>query len=123
GRPEAGPPLWAGWAPRFLLGGGFILLVLVAAERSHLQGPGYGLALAGTGTAAFAGTLAAPVLARRWRPQALLQLAFLPPGVAALLAGYAPTLPRLLGALAPRATSFQVLKGLTDAVFGRSPWD
>jgi apolipoprotein N-acyltransferase len=64
-----------------------------------------------------------PWLARRWRPQALLPLAFLPPALAALVAGYAPSLAGLLVALAVAAASFQVLKVLTDALVGGATAD
>lgn len=121
--PEVRWPLLAVWAHRLFLGGGFILLVLVADSRYHLQAPGYGLALAVTGVAALAGTLVAPWLARRWQAQALLPVAFLPPAAAALLTGYLPTLPGLLVALAVTAVSFQCLKVLTDALVGRATDD
>jgi apolipoprotein N-acyltransferase len=116
-------PLTAIWAHRALLGAGFVLLVLVADERYHLQTSGYGLALAVTGVAAFTGTILAPWLAGRWRPQALLPVAFLPPAAAAAAVGYAPNLASLLVALAVTAVSFQCLKVLTDALVGRAAPD
>ena len=116
-------PLSAVWTHRFLLGGGFVLLVLVADHRYRLSTSGYGLAIAVTGVAAFAGTLLAPWLAGRWPPQTLLPLAFVPPAVAAVVAGYAPTLAGLLTALAVTAVSFQCLKVLTDALVGRATDD
>jgi apolipoprotein N-acyltransferase len=116
-------PLLAVWTHRFLLGGGFVLLVLVADYRYHLSTSGYGLAIAVTGVAAFAGTLVAPWLAGRWRPQALLPVAFLPPAAAAVVVGYAPTLAGLLVALAVSVVSFQCLKVLTDALVGRATRD
>src|SRR5205823_12215946 len=79
---DIGRPLLAVCAHRFLLGGGFVLLVLVADQRYHLSTSGYGLAIAVTGVAAFVGTLVAPWLAGKWRPQALLPIAFLPPAAA-----------------------------------------
>ncbi len=89
-------PLLAVWTHRLLLGAGFVLLVLVADHRYHLTASGYGLALAITGVSAFVGTLCAPSLVSRWRPQIVLPLAFLPPAAAAIVVGYAPTLPGLL---------------------------
>jgi len=50
-------PLLAVWAHRLLLGAGFVLVVLVADRRYHLEAPSYGLALLVTGVGAFAGTL------------------------------------------------------------------
>ena len=116
-------PLLAVWAHRLLLGAGFVLLVLVADSRYHLQAGGYGLALAVTGVAAFAGTVAAPWLGRRWAPWALLPVAFLPPAVAALLAANEPTVGWLLAALAVAAVSFQILKVLADALVGAATDD
>jgi hypothetical protein len=58
-----------------LLGAGFVVLVLIADSRYRLQISGYGVALAATGLAAFAGTLAAPPLARRYSPGALVPAA------------------------------------------------
>ena len=121
--PDVRRPLLAVWTHRLLLGAGFVLLLLVADSRYHLQAGGYGLALAVTGVAAFAGTVAAPALARRWPPWALLPLAFLPPAVAALLAGYEPTVSWLLAALAVSAVSFQILKVLADALVGAATED
>ncbi len=116
-------PLVAVWTHRLLLGAGFIVLVLVADERYHLQASGYGLALAVTGVAAFLGTVAAPPLARRWSPQRLLPVMFFPPALAAVLAGFEPALSALLASLAVAATSFQCLKVLADALVGRATVD
>ncbi len=116
-------PLLAVWTHRLLLGAGFIVLVLVADERYHLQASGYGLALAVTGVAAFLGTVAAPPLARRRPPQRLLPVMFLPPSIAAFAAGFVPSLAALLAALAVTATSFQCLKVLADALVGRATAD
>ncbi|MGZ4483757.1 MAG: apolipoprotein N-acyltransferase [Nocardioidaceae bacterium] len=118
GRPEIGQPLSAVWLHRLLLGAGFVLLVLVADSRFHLRVSGYGLALAVTGVAAFAGSVAAPACARRWRPVALLPVTFLPPAVAAYAAGTAPNLVVLVAALGVTALSFQLLKVLVDALVG-----
>jgi apolipoprotein N-acyltransferase len=116
-------PLLAVCTHRFLLGGGFVLIVLAADHRYHLSTSGYGLAIAVTGVAAFAGTLIAPWLAGRWPAQALLPVAFLPPAAAAVVVGYAPTLAGLLVALAVTAVCFQCLKVLSDALVGRSAPD
>ncbi len=121
--PAVRRPLLAVWLHRFLLGTGFITLVLVADSGYHLQAAGYGLALAVTGLAAFVGTLAAPLLARRYAPRALLPLAFLPPAAAAVVAGYTPYLPGLLATVAVAAVSFQVLKVLADALVGGASAD
>jgi len=118
GRPEIGRPLSAVWLHRFLLGAGFVVLVLVADSRFHLRISGYGLALASTGVAAFAGSAAAPVCARRWPPTALLAVAFLPPAAAAYVAGTAPGLVVMVAALGVTAFSFQLLKVLVDALVG-----
>ncbi len=117
-RPEIGRPLGAVWLHRLLLGAGFVLVVLVADSRFHMEISGYGLALAATGVAAFAGSAAAPVLARRWPPVALLPAAFIPPAVAAYISGLAPGLGVLVAGLAVTALSFQVLKVLVDALVG-----
>lgn len=121
--PDLRRPLLAVSAHRLLLGGGFVLLVLVADNRYHVSAPGYGLAVAVTGISAFAGTVCAPWLVARWRPDALLPLAFLPPAAAVVVAGYSPTLIGLLAALAATAVSFQCLKVLADALVGRATTD
>ncbi len=111
-------PLLAVWLHRFLLGAGFILLVLIGDHQYHLQVSGYGLALAVTGVASFVGTVIAPTLARSHRPLALLACAFPAAGLAALVGGYWPNLPVLIAGLAVVAVSFQVLKTLVDALVG-----
>ncbi len=116
-------PLGAVWCHRLLLGGGFILLVLIADRRYHLEAPGYGLALAATGIAAVAGSLTAPVLARRHRPEALLPLPFFAAAVAAVVAGYASELWVLVAGVGVTAFAFQVLKVLVDALVGRATDD
>lgn len=116
-------PLAAVWTHRLLLGGGFVLLVLVADHRYHLSTSGYGLAIAITGVAAFVGTVIAPWLAGRWPPGTLLAVAFLPPAAAAAVVGYAPTLAGLLVTVAVTAVSFQCLKVLADALVGRATRD
>lgn len=116
-------PVGAVGLHRFLLGAGFVLLVLVADSQYHLQASGYGLALAVTGVAAFVGTVTAPELGRRYRPEALLPLAFLPPAVAACATAFVPTLGTLLATLAVASVSFQVLKVLSDALLGREAKD
>ncbi len=121
--PDLRRPLGAVWLHRALLGGGFVLLVLVADQRYHLRMSGYGLALAVTGVAAFTGTVLAPWVAGRWRSTALLPLAFVPPAAAAAVVGYGPNLAGLLAAVAVTAVSFQCLKVLVDALVGRAAPD
>jgi apolipoprotein N-acyltransferase len=116
-------PLGAVALHRALLGAGFVLLVLVADQRYHLTASGYGLALAVTGVAAFAGTMLAPWLGGRWRSSTLLAVAFLPPAAATAVAGYGPTLAGLLVAVAITAVSFQCLKVLADALVGHAAPD
>ena len=111
-------PLFAVWLHRFLLGAGFILLVLIGDSRYHLHTSGYGLALAVTGVAAFAGTVVTPALARSHRPRALLAYAFPVAGIAALVGGYWPNLPVLVAGIAVVAAASQVLKTLVDALVG-----
>jgi apolipoprotein N-acyltransferase len=121
--PGIGRPLGAVWLHRLLLGAGFVLLVLVADSRFGLEISGYGLALAVTGAAAFAGSAAAPACARRWPPTALLPVAFLPPAAALYAGGTAPGLAVLVVGLGITAFSFQLLKVLVDALVGRASPD
>ena len=114
--PDIRRPLAAVWAHRFLLGGGFIVLVLVADSRYSLEAPGYGIALAATGVGAVAGTVGAPLLARRFEPVHLLPLAFFVAGGAAVIAGFWANLPALTAALGVTALAFQVLKVSADAL-------
>lgn len=116
--PQIGRPLAAVWAHRLLLGGAFVLMVLVADSRFRLRIAGYGLALGVTGVAAFLGTVAAPVFARRWQPLSMLAVAFVPPAVAAYIGGVSPGLAILVTGLAVTAFSFQLLKVLVDALVG-----
>jgi apolipoprotein N-acyltransferase len=121
--PHIGRPLGAVALHRFLLGAAFVLLVLVADSQFGLEVSGYGLALAVTGVSAFAGSLAAPVCARRWPPLALLPLAFLPPAAALYAGGLAPNLVVLVVGLGITALSFQLLKVLVDALVGGATAD
>lgn len=116
-------PLLTVTAHRLLLGAGFILLVLLSDARYGLEAPGYGIAIAVTGVGAFTGTVLAPVLGERHRPEALLPLPFLAAGLAALLAGYAPVLGVLVPCVGFVALAFQVLKILVDALVGRAARD
>ena len=118
--PDLRRPLLAVWTHRALLGAGFVLLVLVTDERYHFRTSGYALAIAVTGVSAFLGTVTAPWLVGRWRPQALLAAAFLPPAAVAAVVGYASGLPGLLAALAVTAASFQILKVVCDALVGNT---
>ena len=120
---EIRDPLLAVWMHRFLLGAGFILLVLIADRRYHFHTSGYALALAVTGIAAFAGTLVAPVLARSHRPRALLASTFAAAAIAALFGGYWPNLPVLVLGLGIAAFAFQTLKTLVDALVGGAAAD
>jgi apolipoprotein N-acyltransferase len=121
--PQVRNPLVAVWLHRLLLGGGFILLVLVADEQYHFEASGYGLALAVTGVAAFAGTVVAPVLTRRHRSEALLPLSFLLAGMAALVGGADPRLGVLVAGVGVAGFAFQLLKVLVDALVGRAAPD
>jgi apolipoprotein N-acyltransferase len=116
-------PLTAVWLHRTLLGAAFILLVLVADTRYEMEASGYGLALAVTGVAAFAGTTVAPSVARRYRPWALLAPAFPTAGLAPVLGGYWPNLPVLVGGVAVVAIVFQMLKTFVDALVGGASAD
>lgn len=111
-------PLLAVWLHRFLLGAGFILLVLVGDQKYHLHTSGYGLAIAVTGVAAFAGTVITPALARRFQPVAMVPLAFPAAAAAGVIGAFWPTLAVLVAGLALVAVSFQVLKTLVDALVG-----
>ncbi len=111
-------PLLAVAAHRLLLGAGFVVLVLIADARYHLQISGYGVALGATGLAAFAGTLAAPPLARRYSPGVLVPAAFLPAGAAAYVGGLFPSLVVLVCCVSVVAFAFQILKISVDALVG-----
>jgi apolipoprotein N-acyltransferase len=121
--PDLRRPLAAVSLHRLLLGAGFVLLVLVADHRYHLQASGYGLAIAVTGAAAVVGTVSAPWVSGRWPPRVLLPLAFLPPAAAVAVVGYAPSLASLVCAVAVAAVSFQSLKVIADALVGRNSPD
>jgi apolipoprotein N-acyltransferase len=121
--PELRRPLSAVWLHRLLLGAGFVLLVLVADHRYHLEASGYGVAIAVTGVAAVIGTVSAPWLSGRWPAMALLPLAFLPPAAGVAAVGYGPSLAGLVCAVAVAAVAFQSLKVLTDALVGGSAPD
>ncbi len=121
--PDLRRPMFAVWTHRMLLGAGFVLLVLVADNRYHLTASGYGLALAITGVAAFAGTICAPWLISRWPPRVVLPLTFLPPAAAVVVAAYSPTIAGLMIAVGVTAISFQCLKVLVDALVGRAAPD
>ncbi len=111
-------PLLAVTAHRFLLGAGFVVLVLIADSRYNLRISGYGVALAATGLAAFAGTLVAPPLGRRYSPAVLVPAAFLPAAAAAYVGGMFGSLVVLGCCLAVVAFAFQVLKIAVDALVG-----
>jgi apolipoprotein N-acyltransferase len=111
-------PLVAVTAHRFLLGAGFVVLVLIADSRYNLQISGYGVALAATGLAAFAGSLVAPPLGRRYSPAVLVPAAFLPAAAAAYVGGLYASLVVLVCCVAVVAFAFQVLKIAVDALVG-----
>lgn len=121
--PHIRDPLAAVWLHRMLLGAGFVLLVLVADHRYHFEASGYGLALAVTGLAAFGGTVAAPVLARHHRAEALLPVCFFVAGMAALAGGFDPQLAVLVAGVGVAGFAFQLLKVLVDALVGRASPD
>jgi apolipoprotein N-acyltransferase len=111
-------PLLAVATHRLLLGAGFVVLVLIADTRYNLRISGYGVALAATGLAAFAGTLVAPPLARRFTAPVLVPAAFLPAAAAAYVGGLYPSLPVLVCCVSVVAFAFQVLKISVDALVG-----
>ncbi|GAA0660034.1 hypothetical protein GCM10010193_08670 [Kitasatospora atroaurantiaca] len=116
-------PLLSVAAHRMLLGAGFVLLVLVADSRYGLKTSGYGIALAATGVAAFAGSIAAPPLAARYGARALLPVAFLAAGAAAYVGGLVPSLWALVPCVGMAAFAFQVLKVSSDALIGGATTD
>ncbi|GFG76278.1 hypothetical protein MBOT_36430 [Mycobacterium botniense] len=123
GEPAIRWPLLAVAAHRLLLGAGFVVLVLIADSRYNLRISGYGVALAATGLAAFAGTLAAPPLARRYSAVALVPAAFLPGAAAAYAGGLFPSLAALVCCVSAAAFAFQVLKIAVDALVGGTASD
>lgn len=116
-------PLAAVATHRLLLGAGFVVLVLIADSQYHLEVAGYGVALAATGLAAFAGTLLAPPLARRFSPTALIPAAFLPAAVAAYVGGLYPSLVVLVCSVSVVGFAFQLLKISVDALIGGATAD
>ena len=70
-------PLLAVWGHRLLLGGAFVVLVMIADLRYGFEAPGYGMALAVVGAGAFLGTVAAPAAAARFGAAAVLPAAYL----------------------------------------------
>ena len=111
-------PLLAVAFHRLLLGAGFVVLVLIADSRYDLRISGYGVALAATGLAAFAGTVVAPPLARRYSPVVLVPAAFLPAAAAAYVGGLFMSLVVLVCCVSVVAFAFQVLKISVDALVG-----
>jgi hypothetical protein len=110
-----GAAVLAVWTHRFLLGAGFVVLVLVAEERFGLEATGYSVALAVVGIGAGLGTIAAPWLAARLSPPALLPVTF---GVAALgsaiAAGSDGRVGPVVGAVVA-ASAYQALRVVADA--------
>ncbi len=115
-------PLLAVWGHRLLLGGGFVVLVLIADVRYGFEAPGYGMALAVIGVGAFVGTVAAPAAADRFGSSALLPAAYLFAGGVAVVCGFWPDLAPLVAGVGLVAVAFQVLKVVADAmVQGATP--
>jgi MFS family permease len=115
-------PLAAVTAHRFLLGAGFILLVLIADYRYEFEADGYGLAVGVTGVGAFIGTSMSPVLAKRFGPVRVMPFTFLASGAVAAIAVFAQQLAALIAGVALVAVAFQVLKIIVDAlVQGATP--
>ncbi|QUR68150.1 MFS transporter [Mycobacterium spongiae] len=111
-------PLLAVAGHRVLLGAGFVVLVLMADSRYQLEISGYGVALAATGFAAFAGSALAPPLARRYSATALVPLSFLPAAAAAFIGGLIGSVAVLVACVGVVAFAFQVLKISVDALVG-----
>lgn len=116
-------PLLAVWGHRLLLGGGFVVLVLIADLRYGFEAPGYGMALAVIGIGAFLGTVAAPALADRFGASALLPAAYLLAGAVAAMCGFWPNLAPLVLGVGLVAVAFQVLKVVADALLQRATPD
>lgn len=122
-RPDVRRPLLALLAHRFLLGAAAVVLVLVADARYGYEVSGYALALAIVGIGAFAGTWAAPTLARRYGEAPLLPAAFLVSAAIGVVAGADPVLVMLVGAVVAAAAAFQVLKVVVDAMLQQASPD
>ena len=111
-------PMLSVTAHRLLLGAGFVVLILVSDSEYRLHASGYGIALAVTGVASFAGSLAATPLAKRYGPRALVPAAFLPAAAAAYVGGLGPKLAVLIGCVGVVSFAFAVLKVAADALIG-----
>lgn len=116
-------PLVSVWVHRFLVGGGVLVLVLVADSRYSLEAPGYGLALLVSGVGAFLGTISVPTLARYLQPDGIRVAAFWLAAVAAAVAAASPDLAVLVGAVGVASFGFQVLKVRVDAEVGLAAAD
>jgi hypothetical protein len=123
-------PLVSVWTHRWLLGAGFVVLVLLADTRFGLEAPGYGLAVLVVGSAAVGGSALVPAWARRAAPPRLAAAAFLAAatfsllGAAVVARGSGSAL--LVGTVAcvgGVAAAFQVLKLTVDAAVQRGTGD
>jgi MFS family permease len=115
-------PLLAVTAHRWLLGAGFILLVLVADYRYQLEADGYGLAVGVTGIGAFLGTWMAPTLSKKYGSIRVMPFTFFAGALLAGVGAMVPALGVLVGGVALVAVAFQVLKIIVDAlVQGATP--
>ncbi|WP_198045510.1 apolipoprotein N-acyltransferase [Kitasatospora mediocidica] len=116
--PEIRRPMVSVAAHRLLLGAGFVVLILVADGEYRLRASGYGIALAVTGIASFAGSMAAAPLAARFGARSLVPAAFPPAAAAAYVGGLAPTLGVLIACVGVVSFAFAVLKVASDALIG-----
>ncbi|MDH6135597.1 apolipoprotein N-acyltransferase [Kitasatospora sp. MAA4] len=116
--PEIRRPMFSVAAHRLLLGAGFVVLILVADGEYRLRASGYGIALAVTGVASFAGSMAATPLAARYGARALVPAAFPPAAAAAYVGGLAPSLGVLIACVGAVSFAFAVLKVASDALIG-----
>jgi apolipoprotein N-acyltransferase len=116
-------PLLAVWGHRLLLGGAFVVLVMIADLRYGFEAPGYGMAIAVIGVGAFVGTIAAPAAAARFGASAVLPAAYLLAGAVAVVCGFWPNLAPLVAGIGVVAAAFQVLKVVADAMVQRATPD
>ncbi|MDH6113819.1 apolipoprotein N-acyltransferase [Kitasatospora sp. MAP12-15] len=116
--PEIRRPMLSVTVHRLLLGAGFVVLILVADSEYRLRASGYGIALAVTGIASFAGSVAATPLAARFGARALVPAAFPPAAAAVYVGGLSPTLGVLIACVGMVSFAFAVLKVAADALIG-----
>ena len=123
GDPRVRDPLLAVWLHRLLLGGGFILLVLVADQRYHFEASGYGLGARVDRRRGVRRHDCRARSSRRHRAEALLPLSFFLAGMAAVVGGADPQLGVLVAGVGVAGFAFQLLKVLVDALLGRAAPD